>query len=405
MAKQKYMQLVPNDWLSVEDADMPFGATGAVFPPENVAARINRCRARWNVEQGIYSDVTTEKYDVPVNYLAAMVERLIDIITASEIVVDGQVDRSLNDTAAYAIAATVRDKTPILWTDPETLETVSLDSRFWYGTTRGWVYVQIMGGVGGAIEGETLTGEPERAFVAILDDNDYSETIRAFNGSVIGEVRETVRTLTGIEDTLVVPGRFGQSAFDLLTPVQLEVNRRFDASSTALDRVSAPDYVALARGDIGVGGIMPTPRPSEPDEITDEPQTSSAVADQLRQIAGDNTIVNLAALGIGALDPVQFDPNIGSSLTMVDYMQDAIDHLAGMPNFFSDDGGFAMAKSGVALRQLNTSLYAKVKRMKELVERGINDSRAVVGLSAIEWPDSFTALETTEPDSAQEKPV
>ena len=404
--------LKPVDWLSAQDVDDPFGINQN-WPPTSVQERILRSQLRWNLQHGQWDQVSTEarQFTVLINIYTILLDRLTEIICASEVSTgDDALDAVLNEEAAEGVRATIRDNTPIFWTDPETSQTHVLDARFWYPLSAGaeatsdkmagWVYATPMGGVRGGVEGETEYGIPEMVKIGLQVGDLYTEDIFRYDSGTIGELLSHRRSIDG-PSTIAIPGLFGQSIFDIVTPAVFEISRRYSRASEALNRISAPDYALLAGPDADIGPINTETNAMEDtiDEDLDPEVNSeqSAVQRQLSAIAGDNTFVDFASLGIQGVEPLTFSVDITGTTDIVTHMFKAIEKLAGMPNLFADDGGFAMAKSGVALRQLNIPVYAKTKRIQDLVRNGINASRALAGLPEVEWEEAFTVLEESAP--------
>ena len=381
--------LQPADWYTAAHMDQPFGSE-RLFPPRSQQSRIETSRLRWSMENGEFNKLLIgETVQVKVNYFKALSDRVVDIICQSP-----TPDRDLDKQAILAVRSYLRDSTPIVWTDPQDGKLYVLDARFWYrladdlGNIVGWVYFIPLGGAGSIRAGLEKFDSSGRAFVRIWLNGLLTESLYEYNGSSVGAVVQEYRAVPS-EDTLVLPEDHGQSVFDLIYPPVLTISRRYTFANDSLD---VADTALVGEQQLASPEI---PIPPDGGALTEEVTDTS---DHIRSLRVQNVegrkVVSGLDPNVAKLEVLQHMAQTPQSLSMVDFMREEIETLTGMPNVFSDDGGFTMATSGVALRQLNIPLYARMRKIQNLVHEAMNESLQKAGRPTFAWQDAFTVLES-----------
>ena len=387
------IDIPPADWYTVQEDSDPFGVE-QYFPPISQRSRIQRCRLRWSMEQGEFSKlVDGDSLPVKINLFKALSDRVVDIICQAP---TGDMDR--DKTAAEAVRAYLRDSTPLIWWNPETEMLEVLDSRFWYpigqaNKVTGWVSVLPLGGGTFPDDGGKLgTGNhstPDKAIVRQQHNNQFTETLHEWNHGSVGKELDRRQTWE-MADTLVVPEVFDQSIFDIIAPAVIEISRRYSSTSRALDRVDGPNYGVIRElgPEIGVpnagdGGAMQAEEVDAQDDL---------IA-RLNQKADDGVPFIEPPPGATKLEVLTFQAQTDLGSDNIAMLRDEIETLTGLPNVFGDDGGFTMATSGVALRQLNIPLYARMRKIQTLIHDAMNASLQRAGQPTFDWVDAFTYMD------------
>lgn len=392
------LPLEPVDWTTMTPADEPFGKP-ANFPPEQVRARIDRSRLRWDMQYGVW-DKLLETLDKPltvqVNLFRTIGERLAQFMMASDFTTgEDEADYMYGALIGEAAMAILRDATPIFWLAPEKEVPELLDPRFFWFTTEGWVY---------AVPQSAVEGNDAKLKIMIQRGETFTEGEMAYGGATrnfdVGP-NPTDGTLGSMEvmsemsypDTVSIPGRFGQSMFDVIAPMVIEISRRHSANSYALNKLADPGFGVIAHpGDLpfierdeGYGN----------QELTDgdSVQQSSAMNTYLQEVTGGNTYVSFDK-AIQGLEPLEYNGRITESSDTIDHIRTEIETAVSMPDLFNGFVSLGAAPSGVALRRLNIPLYATVRTAQGMIRRGIDESLSQAGVEpSYEWRPVFEVLE------------
>ena len=396
--------LKPVDWSAVTPADTPFG-TPANFPPEQVRARIERSRLRWDMEHGVWSRLLNSnepEFTVQANLFRTISDRLAQLLTSSPLLTgDESMDYDFYLLITDAATAILRDNTPIFWTSPFSDIPMLLDPRFFWETTEGWVY---------AVPTTVFTGNEALLDYTIQRGDTLTNGEAYFSGSQIGyslganpgdgSIGQVIdERVIEWPDTLSVPGRFGQSRFDVLASLVIEISRRHSFNSFALNKLANPVQALLAHKE-DMASIEPDTGTNE--EITDDFDdlgssnaiTRSNAADSYMEATiGNNTYVSFDK-AIQGIQPVEYNGRIELSGDRINDIRKEIEAAVHMPDLFNGFAQLGSAPSGVALRRLNIPLHGTVSSAQAMIRRGINESLSQAGIEmSYEWPDVFEVLE------------
>lgn len=389
--------LPPVDWSPVTPADEPFGNPPR-FPPEQVQARIGRSRLRWDMQHGVWGHllgITERELTVKVNHFRTIGDRLGQFLTSSELLTgDPARDYEYGMLVSDAAMAILRDATPIFWVEPEADMPQLLDARFFWFTTEGWVYAVPQPALYGS--DATLAVTMQRGETLITGTMSYESLVDNF---AVGANPRDANPGTLLIDseqpwpnTLSIPGRFGQSMFDVAAPMILEISRRHSANSYALNRLADPSHAVLARED-DLERIEHEGGENEDITSDDAVVRSAGMSSYLDTVVGANRFVSFDQ-GVQGLQAIEFDGKVTESGDTIDLMRTEIETAVHMPDLFNGFVSLASAPSGVALKRLNQPLYATVRSAQSMIRRGIEESLSEAGVDAsFEWIDVFDALE------------
>ena len=385
------IELQPVDWLSPADADEPFGEERTI-PPTPVQDRIARMNLRWKLERGDWGGISHERYKIKDNVFRMLTDRMSGFMGSSRVTVspaDDRTERLFNDTVNAAVRAFFRDSVPIFFCDSETGIPEVLDARYWYPTTRGWVY---------AVPIPSPSREYEEISVMIFDQGVLSVEVYEYTGHVVGNVvGRAPDVLT--DDPVAIPAEFDISAFDLIVPHVLEGSERLSHNSTALGKLANPGFVAMVNPqDAQAMASMEDSAGFDSGIPMSQFDTAGQEADRLSRVISRSipprTDVAVMDHRIQDMRPLSYDADLGSSFEQIETVAMRIEGEAQVPGLFNNFREFAAPPSGVALRLLNLGLYSTVRSVQDIIRTGMQDCMEAAGSQlSFEWPDVFDVLE------------
>ncbi len=403
------------EWNAVADADNIYG-TG-YWPPEPVRDRTQLCMDRYDWEHDVLDTLGVEPATVTIPVFKVLLDRISDLITASPIThPDAKMELQLNKVAYKACRAIIRDSNAIFWTDPRTGQLQVLDARYWFPTSRGWVYA--VPTYGKIDYGFTDLNDRDAHYIhtIVQDGETITEELRGYTVAHVGNAVEVDKALEdpiiigtpGVPmqgpNTVITPLEWGRSVFDMIAPLAVEVSRRHTAMATSLGAVASPPFFPI--GDARELTTLGTQDLEEGN--TDFADQESTLNNFYRNVEKESGLkIVRTPPQIQGWEPATFDPQVMAGLEQLNELWTEISMAVGVPNLRNPAGIFGTGSSGMALRILNTPLYATTLRLQNAIKRGIEMSLELAGQpTELQWPHVFEALEgedaaTVEP--AQEE--
>ena len=356
-------------------------AVGKPWPPLDQDQRLNRLAVYRRIHTGDLTDLVTPTLPGAINYIESAVSTVTDLVTATDIAIEPNLDGLDSRQVALAAAelvtdilrfgggwvhAALRPDTELALTSPDPAQVFRLeDGSMLMGTELA--------------SGSRVVLESLVDGVSVIRVHDRNRDTKIL-GRQINEVDGGEGALVSVVGIPRIPG-WGTAYVDGLLAPAVRANLRDVSVDAIADAHEHPllavwmdpeDYDAFARGDVL-------------DEDRNQAVTQGLADWRGHQIAA---VANQQQ----RLEYVTWDGQLSVSQAQAARYAALVWQMAGIPPTLIQTAGIP---SGVALRRLALRLWARTRSLVADASAGLSASlSAVTGVKvAVEWPTAFDLLE------------